>query len=326
MKLRPDFFSRKNIIKVIGTLLSIALLIYLLSQQGWSEIVDSLRQIPPINLVLVVILMAISRISVGARWYSLLRSTTSNISFAESLRMTFAGLFAANFLPTTIGGDVVRLAGTLPRTEDRVGSAASIAADRLVGLAGMAMAIPLGLGVLIEWFQTNAVGGGHVLHFVRNSGIAIALAFNWSEGLEKFIKMFRRLIDVFAMWIRRPRALITAFGFTWLHMACLFSMLWLLLTGMGQTITFPMVAGLWSFTYLITLMPFSINGLGIREISISYIFTNLGGVSIQSALALALILRTLEMIASVPGAFFLPAILSSANGRVEAGLEVDPSP
>jgi hypothetical protein len=66
MKLRPDFFSRKNIIRVIGTLLSIALLIYLLSQQGWNEIVNALRQIPPINLVLVVILMAISRISVGA--------------------------------------------------------------------------------------------------------------------------------------------------------------------------------------------------------------------------------------------------------------------
>jgi len=229
MNLRTDFFSRKNIIRVIGTLLSITLLIYLLSQQGWTEIVDALRQIPPINLVLVVILMTISRISVGARWYSLLRSTTSNISFAESLRMTFAGLFAANFLPTTIGGDVVRLAGTLPRTEDRVGSAASIAADRLVGLSGMAMAIPLGLGVLIEWIQTNAVTSGLFLHLVKSSGFAIALAFNWSEGLEKFIKMFRRLIDVFAMWIRRPRALIVAFGFTWLHMACLFSLLWLLL-------------------------------------------------------------------------------------------------
>jgi uncharacterized membrane protein YbhN (UPF0104 family) len=95
---------------------------------------------------------------------------------------------------------------------------------------------------------------------------------------------------------------------------------------MGQTITFPIVAGLWSFTYLITLMPFSINGLGLREVSISYIFTNLGGVSIQSALALALILRALEMIASIPGAFFLPAVLSSANGRVEAGVEADPSP
>ncbi|MGB2894579.1 MAG: lysylphosphatidylglycerol synthase transmembrane domain-containing protein [Anaerolineales bacterium] len=326
MKLSPDFFSRKNIIRVIGTLLSIALLIYLLSQQGWGEIVDILCQIPPISLALVVILMAISRISVGARWYSLLRSTTSNISFTESLRMTFAGLFAANFLPTTIGGDVVRLAGALPRSEDRVGSAASIAADRLVGLSGMAMAIPLGLGVLIEWIQTNAVGDIQFLHFVRNAGFTIALAVSGSELWNKIRKIIRGLIDVFVMWIRRPRALITAFGFTWLHMACLFSLLWLLFRGMGQTISFPMVAGLWSFTYLITLMPFSINGLGIREVSISYIFTNLGGVSIQSALALALILRTLEMIASVPGAFFLPAILSSADRGGETGVEADPSP
>lgn len=325
MKLSPDFFSRKNIIRVVGTLLSIALLIYLLSQQGWEEIVDALSQIPPISLVLVGILMAISRISVGARWYSLLRSTTSNISFAESLRMTFAGLFAANFLPTTIGGDVVRLAGTLPRSEDRVASAASIAADRLVGLSGMTMAIPLGLGVLIEWIQANAVGGILFPQIVRNSGIAIALAVNWDELWKKIKKVFRGLIDVFVMWVRRPRALLSAFGFTWLHMACLFSLLWLLLTGMGQSISILTVAGLWSFTYLITLMPFSINGLGIREVSISYIFTHLGGVSIQSALALALILRTMEMIASIPGSFFLPAILERANRGGKAGVEADPS-
>ena len=72
-------------------------------------------------------------------------------------------------------------------------------------------------------------------------------------------------------------------------------------------------------------MPFSINGLGIREVSISYIFSNLGGVSIQSALALALILRTLEMIASIPGAFYLPGILSSANEGTEGKVEADPS-
>ncbi len=308
MKLSPDFFSRKNIIRVIGTLLSIALLIYLLSQQGWGEIVDALRQIPPISLVLVVVLLVFSRISVGARWYSLLRSTTSKISFQESLRMTFAGLFAANFLPTTVGGDVVRLAGTLRRSDDRVGSAASIAADRLVGLAGMAMAIPFGLGVLIEWMKVSAASQQY-LQLARHSGIALALAINWSDNREKALKMLRQLIDGLIMWTRRPRALLSAFVFTWLHMACLFSILWLLFDGMGQRISISMIAGLWSFTYLITLMPFSINGLGIREVSISYIFTHLGGVSIQSALALALILRTLEMLVSVPGAFFLPAII-----------------
>ena len=238
--------------------------------------------------------------------------------------MTFAGLFAANFLPTTVGGDIVRLAGTLPRTDDKVASAASIAADRLVGLCGMAMAIPLGLGVLIDWSQTNTAASSFLFHLVRDSGVVFATALNWSDLRGKMARVLREMIDVFVMWIRRPRALLTAFGFTWLHMACLFSLLWLLLTGMGQSISIFTVAGLWSFTYLITLMPFSINGLGIREVSISYIFTNLGGITIQSALALALILRTLEMIASIPGAFYLPGILSSANKGAEGKVEADP--
>jgi len=65
------------------------------------------------------------------------------ISLAETLRLTFAGLFANNFLPSTVGGDVVRLAGAMQARYDSAISAASLVIDRLVGMAGMTLFLPL---------------------------------------------------------------------------------------------------------------------------------------------------------------------------------------
>ena len=72
-------------------------------------------------------------------------SAGTGITLRQSTHLTFAMLFASNFLPTTIGGDVVRLAGALRLGFDQAISVASLVVDRLVGMTGMAMALLLGL-------------------------------------------------------------------------------------------------------------------------------------------------------------------------------------
>ena len=78
----------------------------------------------------------------------LLRSGGVKARWGQSLRITFAGLFATNFLPTTIGGDLARLAGAIQYGFDATVSAASLVADRLIGLAGMVFVLPLGFPYL----------------------------------------------------------------------------------------------------------------------------------------------------------------------------------
>ena len=69
-----------------------------------------------------------------------------------------------------------------------------------------------------------------------------------------------------------------------------------------------MIAGLWSLSYFITLIPVSINGLGLREVSVIYIYSEIGGVPVETALTLALILRVLDMLVSLPGAILIPTL------------------
>lgn len=66
--------------------------------------------------------------------------------------LMFTGNFSSNFLPTTIGGDVVRLGGAMQMGYDRAICLASLVVDRLIGMAGMALALPLGL---IPLFSLN---------------------------------------------------------------------------------------------------------------------------------------------------------------------------
>jgi hypothetical protein len=79
---------------------------------------------------------------------------------------------------------------------------------------------------------------------------------------------------------------------------------------MNEMMPFWKIAGLWSLTYFITLIPVSINGLGLQELSFINLFTVFGGISDPTGLSIALIIRVLMMIGSIPGAFFVSSILS----------------
>jgi hypothetical protein len=257
----------------------------------------------------------ISRAAVTGRWHVLLHSAGMQIALTDTIRLTFAGLFASNFLPTTVGGDVIRLAGAIQLKLDTAITTASLVADRLVGMAGMAMALPFGIPSFLAGKFTPA----------PDAVWLVPLAFTTQGGAKGFAarltqKALRLIQDVLATltsWLRQPRALLAALALSWVRMLCDFSVIWLLLDGMRQTMPMWQIAGLWSVVYFITLIPVSINGYGLQEVSMAFLYTNVGGVSESAGLTVALLVRTLTILASLPGAVFVPGIL--------AGQKIQPS-
>ena len=134
--------------------------------------------------------------------------------------------------------------------------------------------------------------------------------------MSRIKRFFGELLQALKVWLNKPRSLATSLGFTWIHMLCTFGAVSVLLVGMGESIPFWMIMGLWSATYFITLLPISINGLGVQEVALTYLFTNYGGVSLHSVLAMALLMRALPILASLPGAVFLPALLQPKKAEM----------
>ncbi len=315
--------GRVSIIRVLGTVLSLALLVYLISVQGWEEILRLLGSLPPYSIWIALGLMLLSRFSVGLRWYALLHSAGVKMSLWQSLRLTFMGLFASNFLPTTIGGDVVRLAGSIGYRVDSGVSAASLVVDRLVGMVGMASLAPFGLAMVlrpVERFYNEAPQLAFLPALSRTlsravSRVSARLPFV-GKIYQKGQTFARSLLRSSVYWLRHPRGLLLALLCTYAHMLFSFVLIWLLLRGMHQSLSLWKIGALWSLNYFITtFLPISINGLGLQEVTIPYLYATFGGVSMEAGLALTVLMRLLPTFASLPGAIFLPDILRMLPAR-----------
>jgi len=296
--------NRQRALQLAGTLLAVGLLAVLLKDDGWSEIIITFGKIKTADLVWVALLFIVSRVATVFRWHVLLRSGGINMRLKDSMVITFTGLFASNFLPTTIGGDVVRLAGAMQMGFDRAVCLASIAADRLIGMFGMSMTVPLGLVQSWSLLQTS-------------------LSFSLVAFIRRPLAFLKRTFSVFTIWFKKPTALLWSLFFTWVHMLCLFGSIAIFVNDLGSHVSFWMIAGVWSLTYFITLIPISINGYGLQELSFTFFMSNVAGLTPAVSLSVAVLLRAYSILASLPGAFFLPFILTVMAQQKKATTTTD---
>jgi len=284
--------NRTLLLRLLGTLVATLLIVLLIRQEGWGEIVNAVKQISLVTFLLALVSLLISRLFVIARWHVLLQSGGVRIPFSRSAELTLMGLFASNFLPTTIGGDVVRLTGVMQMGYDRAISLASIAADRIIGLVGMALVVPLGL--IPAW---------NTLEQVSQASLALM------ASLKRPFRFAQRTLRTFSTWLHQPRALIASLLCTFGNMIFIFLAVYILIEGLGNHVSFWLIAGLWSLSYFVTLIPISINGYGVQELSLTFLFLHVAGLSAATSLSMAVLIRIVFLFASLPGAIFLPSIL-----------------
>lgn len=289
--------NRQTVVRALGSILALALLIVLLEEEGDGELFSALRRVSIGYFLAAVVALTISRLFAATRWHILLKSAGVNIPFMRSVMLTFTGNFSSNFLPTTIGGDVVRLAGAMQLGYDRVVCVASLVADRLIGLAGMSIALPLGL----------------IPVFSMDTGASQSIAI--SALIQKGVDFAKRTFESFSIWLKKPLALSGSLLATFGNMVFIYLAVYLLLLGIDHQVPYWLVAGLYTLTYFVTLFPISINGLGVQELSMTFLLTQLGGLSPSESATVALLTRALFIITSLPGAFFLPSILAAMNEK-----------
>ncbi len=287
--------NRQTIVRALGSILALVLLAILIEEEGDGELFSALRRVSFWYFLFGLVSLFISRLFAVTRWHVLLKSAGVNVSYGRSMMLTFTGNFSSNFLPTTIGGDVARLAGAMQLGYDRAICLASLVADRLIGMAGMGLALPLGL----------------IPVFSSPGGVAQSLAV--SGLIQKGMNFTKRTFDSFSIWLKKPLALTSSLLATLGNQAFIYLAIFLLLLGMDRHIPYWLVAGLYTLTYFVTLVPISINGLGVQELSLAFLLAQFGGLPSSESATIALLTRLLFILASLPGAFFLPSILAAMN-------------
>jgi len=205
----------------------------------------------------------------------LLDSSGWRVRTADLLRMTFVSTFLGTFLPSGVGGDLVRLGAlAASRVPARVGMAA-VAADRLCGGVG------LGLATLLAAFSALLRHGS--LRELAWSGLPAsavlslaALAWNrraWRLALFLYRRMsrlpgrdfLRRLHHQVASWGRQPRVLLRVTGLGLLTQLLRVLSFWAGAQAMGLSLGLPSCAEAVLPATLVSMVPISVGGWGVRE-------------------------------------------------------------
>lgn len=296
----------------IGTLLSIGLLIWLLAQQDWRALLESVASIPVIYLLLSLAFMLAFQFANSARWFSLLRAQKSDVRYLRAVELVFAGRFASNFLPSTIGGDALRAVGIYPHTTNAFTAAASVVVDRLVSVVGRLIFLPFAVPVLNE-----AIGG---LQRVQITAVFAQIPFSnlIRSGLEK-------IRTALSLWLSNPRSLFSALMFSWVGVGMDILSTYVIAVGQGLNVSLLDITGIVALIHLVTIIPFSINAYGLREITVVAALSQIG-VTPEEAAALALVTRGIALVATIPGAIWIGSLLDDWRHEQEKPEELEASP
>ncbi|MBA7655673.1 hypothetical protein ES703_63580 [subsurface metagenome] len=265
----------------------------------------------------------ISQFAVGLRWWLLLRTQSVYIGLWTAVRLNFLGLFYNNFMPSSMGGDLIRAWYVTRHTDRRFVAVLSIFVDRAIGLLSMVILAFCCWGMFMKGqsFTLKLPGfakfaGEHKVVLLLFTGIVLVIACGlllnhttrtklgkvYSKVKEHAIHAAKKAHDATVMYCRKPFTLIGTFGLTLCLQSLVITAFWLLGTSIpGMEVEVKYFFVFFPVSWILGTLPVSIGGVGVVEGVLYILLWKFGGAGEAEALAIVWYQRFIWWFASVPG-------------------------
>lgn len=289
---------RKNLLKIVVSVSAIGLL---LNRIDVSTLTQALARIHPSSAILLVLIYLSGQVVSALRWAVVLAAAGINRPFGWILRLYFGAMFFNLFAPSTFGGDAVRTYTVGSDGARHATAAATVAFDRLSGLATLCAIGSVAM----------AVGGTHgwppVIGWTAAAiSVAIIAGPGWivpvvmrrlpkSQGLAaRFSGPGSNLWSSPRLWFRCCLASLVVH----LHQIAAALLIGHEL-GLGVTTAYYFVFH--PFGIIFGALPISFAGFGVREVGYVWALAEVKSVPIETALAFGLTWSAIVLVASACG-------------------------
>jgi uncharacterized membrane protein YbhN (UPF0104 family) len=240
----------------------------------------------------------------GLRWHVILRRLGVPAALQESLRLFYIAAFFSACLWGAISGDVVRTFLSSRDHENTTAVILSVLFDRIVALAGVAILMLVTAPWLIARVGSETIGLlplGLVVAGFAGIGLLIwldRLPVAW-QGL-RAVRFLHALGAATRTIFLNPAAAIPALGLAVLVQVAMAVAAYAVSASLEINLTFLDCLVLMQPVTLMTALPISIGGWGVREGTIVGLLS-LVGIPASAALALSVQIGLLTILASLPG-------------------------
>ncbi len=321
----PDNRKRTILFAIKGAI-SIALLWYLVSNIDLAPLSGRLSLMEFAPVIAAVSVLGIQLVVVSIRWRIVVAVVGRVFAFREIFKLVLIGVFFNQALPTALGGDVVRawyihLAGLRGRH-----AVYSVLLDRLAALAAATIVMILLIGLTFELVTDAPVRGGFI--FVVSAvpaGFVVLLTLD-RLGLQFFPARIARLGTDLSVNARKLflelRPCINVMGLSAFGLCCTVFVIYLIGVSLDLPVTLRDCFVLVPPVILMSMLPVSIAGWGVRELAMITAF-GYAGVADVDALLLSLGFGLMNLLVALPGGIVWLAAARSAPPPNMEELETD---
>jgi uncharacterized protein (TIRG00374 family) len=271
------------ILRWVGGIGVLGVLLYFLPV---ATVRKAIAQIPP-GLFVAVLLGYLLAHALGiAKWRMVVNAAGAELDFATSAQCYLGGLFGTLFLPSIVGGDVIRLAVGLRRSPRPAAVLAGNVVDRFLDVTAQAALVLLGLILLPSAVPENLQQTARKALLLCVAGVVVmmALAIVLRRALLsgrsiRFRRRLARLRHALRSVSRRPHMLV----FGWLAGIFIQSTFLILTARLAVACGLALPLRVWLFAWplakLAAVLPLTQGGIGVREAALVALMAPFGAAS-----------------------------------------------
>ena len=299
---------------------------WLAHDNRWRDFSNVLLQMNPAALVLSLGLFIISMFLIALRWWLLLKTQNIFINFRAAVKLYMLGWFYNNFMPSSVGGDLIRLWYVTRHTDKKFEAGLSVLVDRAVGLLSTLsiaaffylvflrgsgpLAVERKGSVLLPWLGAHRTAVAWFAAVLVAVAAVLCLSAAGRHLLGKCTRAALRLASTTVhntaaaarLYCSRPLVILEAYAITIFLQLLVITGFWVVGKTMGIATPLSYYYTIFTLVWVLAALPVSIGGAVVAEGIIVVLFRRYAGLEAEPALAIALTQRIVWMLASIPGA------------------------
>src|SRR6266851_2675570 len=269
---QPRRKSRARLITALRWAAALAVFAILFHFLPVAQLRRALASVPPIRFAIILIIYLCAHAMGILKWRMVVNAAGSQLDFTTSAQCYLGGLFGTLFLPSIIGGDVIRMAVGLRRSPRPAAVLAGNVVDRFLDVAAQATLVAIGLILLPGSLPEQFSAAARKILLIFATILILAFGFLYVlRGIlfagrsRHFLRRLARLRHAIHSVRRRPHILVSGWllGVLIQSTFILLNALLAISCGLFEPLRVWLFA--WPLAKLAALLPLTQGGMGIRE-------------------------------------------------------------
>ncbi|HMD36482.1 MAG TPA: lysylphosphatidylglycerol synthase transmembrane domain-containing protein [Vicinamibacterales bacterium] len=311
---QPERSPRHDVLLAVKIAVSLVLLVVLFSKIDVAQLWQGIRDASFPWLAVALALYFVNVVASMWRWHLLLAAQSVVVQPRRLLASFLVANFFNNFLPSNVGGDVIRITDSAKYTKSKTVATIVVLMDRGIGVMALILIAAIGATAAVSlhpsavpiwpaWLWAGFLGAAVL------SAPAVLAPAGFGRLLQPLTVIhpewvggrIENLTGVLARFRARPGALAGCFVGALFVQATMVVFYSLVAYALHIDVPLSDLGVIVPISFVVQLLPVSVNGFGVREATFSLYFQKIGQ-PIAAALLLSLVGQALIMLFSVTGA------------------------